>query len=112
LGAVGKNDVTFTWEPDDGALFYSVYRAKTAGGEATYLGTSTSATYTDTTVLTTVPFFYEVTAVNAGGESARSARLESTADTRLVRQMEYLDRSPVAVSGDDGVYLGWRMLGL
>ncbi|SDD42187.1 fibronectin type 3 domain-containing protein [Sanguibacter gelidistatuariae] len=112
LGAVGKNDVTFTWEPADGALFYSVYRATTAGGEATYVGTSPAATYTDATVLTTVPYFYEVTAVNAGGESARSAQLESTADTVLVRQMEYLDRAPVAVSIDAGVYLGWRMLGL
>ncbi|WP_422389863.1 rhamnogalacturonan lyase [Arthrobacter sp. N1] len=29
-----------------------------------------------------------------------------------VRQMEYLDRAPVAVTTDGGVYVGWRMLGL
>ncbi|WP_173019524.1 cellulose binding domain-containing protein [Streptomyces alkaliphilus] len=30
----------------------------------------------------------------------------------FTRNMEYLDRSPVAVLTDGGVYLGWRMLGL
>ncbi|MHA7144439.1 rhamnogalacturonan lyase [Arthrobacter sp. TmT3-37] len=29
-----------------------------------------------------------------------------------VRQMEYLDRAPVAVTTEGGVYVGWRMLGL
>lgn len=29
-----------------------------------------------------------------------------------VRQAEYLDRAPVAVVSDGGVYVGWRMLGL
>lgn len=29
-----------------------------------------------------------------------------------VRQMEYLDRAPVAVTTGGGVYVGWRMLGL
>ncbi len=29
-----------------------------------------------------------------------------------VRQVEYLDRAPVAVTTEDGVYVGWRMLGL
>nr|WP_160317598.1 rhamnogalacturonan lyase [Arthrobacter sp. RIT-PI-e] len=30
----------------------------------------------------------------------------------LVRQVEYLDRAPVAVTTEGGVYVGWRMLGL
>lgn len=112
LGAVGKNDVTFTWDAQDDATAYSVYRASTADGDAVLVGSSATATFTDTTVLTTVPYYYEVTAVNAGGESARSERLASTAGTVLTRQAEHLDRSPVAVKVDEGVYLGWRMLGL
>ena len=29
-----------------------------------------------------------------------------------MRQAEYLDRAPVAVQTDGGVYVGWRLLGL
>ena len=112
LGVVSKNDVTFTWDAQDRVLFYAVYRSETLDGEATFVGTTETASFTDTGVLTTVPYFYEVASVNAGGESLRSERLASTAETVLTRQMEYLDRSPVAVTTDDGVYLGWRMLGL
>lgn len=112
VGQVGKNLVPLTWGAVDGALFYQVYRAESADGPFLYLGRAAEPRYDDTDVLTTVPYFYQVTAINAGGASARSAVAESPAPTRLVRQAERMDRSPVAVALDDGVYVGWRLLGL
>ncbi len=41
-----------------------------------------------------------------------SAPAAGAAESAPIRQMEYLDRAPVAVLTDGGVYLGWRMLGL
>ncbi|MFC0712711.1 rhamnogalacturonan lyase family protein [Cellulomonas biazotea] len=111
LGAVHKNDVTFRWTPVDGALFYQVYRAESVDGPFELVGRAPSATYTDTGVLTTIAYTYRVAAVNAGGVSAPSLPVTSPAVTTLARQAERLDRSPVAVVTDGGVYVGWRMLG-
>lgn len=112
LGAVTKNDVTLTWEPVDGALFFHVERAASPDGPFTLVGRAQGATYTDTTVLTTIEYSYRVRSVNAGGVSGPSDVVTSPAVTVLVRQAEKLDRAPIAVVSDGGVYVGWRMLGL
>ena len=116
LGAVNKNDVTISWTPSEGALFYQVYRAEPKAdgslGEFELVGRADGATYTDDGVLTTIEYTYAVTAVNAGGASERSSTITSPAATTLQRQAERLDRAPVAVQGGSGVYVGWRMLGL
>ncbi|WP_317616735.1 fibronectin type III domain-containing protein [Arthrobacter sp. NamB2] len=116
LGAVNKNDVTISWTPSDGALFYQVYRAEPKAdgtlGDFEAVGRADSASYTDRDVLTTIEYTYAVAAVNAGGASERSSTITSPAATTLQRQAERLDRAPVAVQGEGGVYVGWRMLGL
>ncbi|WP_456846511.1 rhamnogalacturonan lyase family protein [Cellulomonas sp. P5_C6] len=111
LGAVNKNDVTFTWDAVDGALFYQVSR-QAKDGSFVVVGRADGPSYTDTTVLTTIGYTYRVASVNAGGVSAASSSLTTPAVTTLARQAERLDRSPVAVKTDGGVYLGWRQLGL
>ncbi len=116
LGDVNKNDVTVSWKPSEGALFYHVFRADPQAdgsfSEMQLVGRAEDTTFTDTDVLTTVEYKYAVAAVNAGGVSAQSETVTSPAVTTLVRQAERLDRSPVAVASGEGVYLGWRMLGL
>ncbi|MFC4616667.1 GDSL-type esterase/lipase family protein [Cellulomonas algicola] len=111
LGAVNKNDVTVRWSPVDGALFYQVYRSESVSGPYELVGRASTASWTDTTVLTTIAYSYRVASVNAGGVSAQSLPVTSPAVTTLSRQAERLDRSPVAVAVDGGVYVGWRMLG-
>ncbi|MGF0115561.1 fibronectin type III domain-containing protein [Promicromonospora sp. Marseille-Q5078] len=114
VGDVAKHSVALSWEPVDGALFYHVYRAA-PGDDLTLLGRASDASYVDEDVLTTVGYTYAVAAVNAGGVSERSATVTSPAPTKLARQAERLDRSPVAVAtgtdGSAGVYVGWRVLG-
>ena len=110
--AVEKNLVSLAWDEVDGALFYHVYRSKTADGTFELVGRADEATFTDTDVLTTISYYYKVASVNAGGVSEHSDAVASDAVTTLVRQAENLGRAPVAVKTDEGVYIGWRLLGL
>lgn len=110
--SIGKNSVTIEWTGSEEARAYNVYRAAKANGTFKLIGKTKETNYTDTTVLTTVPYYYKVAAINAGGISAQSSTLATKAVTTLYRNMEYLDRSPVAVKQQSGVYVGWRMLGL
>ncbi|GGA02889.1 hypothetical protein GCM10008018_56190 [Paenibacillus marchantiophytorum] len=109
--SVTKNEISLSWQTVADAKSYNVYRAKKADGNFALIGSSKQAAYTDTTVLTTVPYYYRVAAASAGGISNMSQVLETPGTTKLVRQMEYIDRSLVAIKTDSGIYVGWRLLG-
>ena len=109
---VNRNDITLGWNPSEGASFYLVSRSTRADGPFAEVASVREPTFTDTKVLTTRPYYYQVTAVGRGGASEPTETLKTEAPTVLVRQAEYLDRAPVAVATEAGVYLGWRMLGL
>ncbi|XEC94550.1 fibronectin type III domain-containing protein [Paenibacillus tarimensis] len=111
LGAVNKNDITFSWEPSEGASTYNVYRTKKENGTFEWIGRTRETSFTDTAVLTTIPYYYRVAAVSAGGISGQSETLVTPAVTVLQRQMENINRAPVAVATGGGIYIGWRMLG-
>ncbi|MFD1953363.1 fibronectin type III domain-containing protein [Paenibacillus thailandensis] len=112
LQSVHKNDATFTWNEVPEALLYYVYRAEKPNGPYELIGKTKETIYTDASILTTIPYYYKVASVNAGGISEQSEALVTEAVTTLYREMEQLDRAPVAVKTDAGVYIGWRMLGL
>ncbi|MBB6634461.1 fibronectin type III domain-containing protein [Cohnella thailandensis] len=108
---VNKNDLTIGWDASEGARAYRVYRSTSENGSYEPIGRSATTGFTDTTVLTTIPYYYKVAAVSAGGVSELSEVLTTPAVTVLYRQAEYLDRALVAVKQEGGVYVGWRMLG-
>ncbi|WP_278236395.1 fibronectin type III domain-containing protein [Isoptericola sp. AK164] len=110
VGDIAKNAVSLGWEPVEDALFYHVYR-EDKGGELVLIDRAADAQYTDTDVLTTVEYTYAVASVNAGGVSELSETVTSEAVTNLSRQAERIGRQPVAAQSEDGVYVGWRMLG-
>ena len=112
VSSIHKNEVTFTWEPNEKARSYNVYRSDKENGVYNLIGKTKEAQYTDQTILSTIPYYYKVAAVNAGGISDLSEVLVTEAVTTLYRQMENLDRAPVAVKTEDGVFISWRMLGL
>jgi fibronectin type 3 domain-containing protein len=57
-----------------GATSYNIYRGTASGGEAaTPVANTTSVLYTDKGLTANTDYFYEFTAVNSCGESARSA---------------------------------------
>ncbi|MFH8249236.1 hypothetical protein ACH3VR_02555 [Microbacterium sp. B2969] len=110
--AIDRNTVTIGWDASPDVLQWRVLRSTRADIPFELVATVTEPTFTDTDVLTTRPYLYKVVAQNAGGSSDATEAYATAVATTLVRQAEYLDRSPVAVKTDDGIYLGWRLLGL
>ncbi|WP_117170023.1 OmpL47-type beta-barrel domain-containing protein [Paraliobacillus sediminis] len=111
LDSVNKNDLTISWDTVENVSSYNIYRADAEDGEDVLVGQATTNSFTDETVLTTIPYYYRVAAVNAGGVSEKSDRLKTPADTVLLKQMEDIDRAPIALKTDEGVLLSWRLLG-
>lgn len=111
LETIDKRELAFSWAAPVGALYFLVFRSEVAGEGGELVGLTEANRFTDTDVLTTIPYYYRVVAVNAGGRSEPSDEFETPAPTVLQRQAEYLDRAPSAVQADGGVLVSWRMLG-
>jgi titin len=83
----GTNQIALNWTAPSYSSFnstnltFNVYRGTTAGGESmTPLATGlTTPTFTDTTVVVGQSYYYQVTAVEVGGESAKSNEVVSIA---------------------------------
>jgi hypothetical protein len=74
----GDTQVVLSWTAVTGATGYHVKRSTTTGGPYTQAGAPTSATFTDTGLTDGTKYFYVVSAVNTGGESANSAEVSAT----------------------------------
>lgn len=109
--SVEKNELSIEWDEVKGATSYHVYRKAKENGEFQLVSRTTEPNFTDRSVVTSSPYYYTVTALNAGGESEQSEVLKTSAPTVLKKQMEDLDRAPMAVKTDQGVFISWRMLG-
>lgn len=73
LKAGSDNSITVIWPASPGATGYRIYRGTASGGEGTTpIGTATGTSYKDNGLSPTPVYFYQVTAVNAAGESPRS----------------------------------------
>jgi fibronectin type 3 domain-containing protein len=73
----GNAQVSLTWTASASASSYHVKRSTTSGAE-TQISAPTSTNYTDTGLTNGTKYFYEVSAVNSGGESANSPEVSAT----------------------------------
>jgi fibronectin type 3 domain-containing protein len=74
LTAGADSSITIEWAASPGATSYRIYRGTSAGGESTTpIATTTGTEYKDAGLSPTPIYFYQVTAVNSAGESARTA---------------------------------------
>jgi fibronectin type 3 domain-containing protein len=73
----GNAQVSLMWTASASATSYHVKRSTTSGAE-TQISTPTSASYTDTGLTNGTKYFYEVSGVNSGGESANSSEVSAT----------------------------------
>ncbi|MEH7415672.1 hypothetical protein V7266_10360 [Neobacillus drentensis] len=103
--------LTFDWNGSDEALMYYVYRSKSPQGPFERVGISKNGGFSDQSVSPTRHYYYRVSAVNLGGISDPSNTIETPITKVVQRQMEKLNRGLVAVKVENGVYVGWRMLG-
>jgi fibronectin type 3 domain-containing protein len=86
-----------------GATSYNIYRGTASGGEAAApVANTTSVLYTDKGLSANTDYFYEFTAVNACGESARSAEDSS----KTTPPAPTGGSTPGVASGNSEIYYG------
>src|SRR5262249_4077482 len=68
----GNGQISLTWNSVSTATSYNVKRSTTSGAETTLISGVTTTSYTDKNVVAGTTYFYEVSAVNAGGEGPNS----------------------------------------
>jgi fibronectin type 3 domain-containing protein len=73
----GDKQVALAWTASAGAASYNVKRSTTSGSEVT-IASPTGASYTDVSLTDGTKYYYEVSAVNATGESANSSEVNAT----------------------------------
>jgi glucuronoarabinoxylan endo-1,4-beta-xylanase len=78
LASLGDARVTLTWSAVAGASFYNVKRSLIAAGPYTNLTTQPLTGYTDTAVTNSTAYYYVVSAIRGGVESANSAEISAT----------------------------------
>jgi len=74
----GNAQVVLSWTGSAGATGYHVKRGTASGGPYTQVGTPVASPYTDSGLTNGTPYYYVVTAVNAGGESLNSTEATAT----------------------------------
>jgi hypothetical protein len=67
---------TLGWNPSSGAIGYRLYRAATAGGPYTVLGTTPTTTIQDAAIKSGDTWYYTVTAFDASNESPKSNEIK------------------------------------
>src|ERR1700685_1850802 len=78
----GNAQASLSWAATSGASSYHVKRSATSGSE-TQISAPTSNSYTDTGLTNGTKYFYVVSAVNSGGESANSSEVAATPSAPL-----------------------------
>jgi len=73
-----NGQVVLSWSSSSGATSYNVKRSITSGSGYQTIGTTTATTYTDTGLTDGTTYYYVVSAVNDGGESANSSEVSAT----------------------------------
>jgi hypothetical protein len=76
-----KNSVQLTWQaPATGSPFtgYKVYRGTSAGSLTLVATLGTATTYKNNGLTAGVTYYFQVSAVNSGGEGAKSSTVSAT----------------------------------
>jgi hypothetical protein len=74
----GNQQVDLTWTASSGATSYNVKRGTASGGPYTTISSPGTTSYTDSSVTNGTTYYYVVSAVNSGGESANSGQVSAT----------------------------------
>jgi fibronectin type 3 domain-containing protein len=100
----GNAQVSLSWTASSGATSYHVKRSTTSGSE-TQIAAPTTVSFTDTGLTNATKYFYVVSAVNGGGESANSAEVNVT--PLAGPQLPAAPSGLQATAGNAQVILSW-----
>ena len=79
IATPGNGQVTLSWQSVSGAASYNIYYGTTSGGEAFAYNESTNMGSSAITGLVIgATYYFEVTATNSNGESAKSSEVNAT----------------------------------
>jgi fibronectin type 3 domain-containing protein len=101
----GNAQVSLTWNASSGATSYHVKRSTSSGAE-TQISAPVSNSFTDTGLANGTKYFYVVSAVNSGGESANSSEANATPTTPVVPPATPTGLQ--ATAGNAQVSLSWN----
>ncbi len=103
----GSSQVALSWTASPGATSYNVKRATTNGGPYNTVFSPATASYTDTGLTNAATYYYVVSAVNGGGESADSTQVSATPQPPIPAT----PTGVVAISGSAQVTVNWTASG-
>ncbi|MEL7571086.1 MAG: hypothetical protein AAGU14_11090, partial [Eubacteriaceae bacterium] len=100
------NSITIAWSPVSGAMDYDIYRATSSSGTYSKIGTVSSTSYTDTSLITGKYYYYKIQAAyNSGSQKINS-------NYSAVKYAKPIPATPVITSiastGYDRIKLGWN----
>lgn len=101
--ATTTTSVTLEWVRVPSATRYNVYQATSAGGPYTSVGNSPSPTFQAASLLSNRDYFYRLTSVVNGAESAQSATVPA-------RTVTLPTNSPSGQAGNNQIRVSWNPL--
>ncbi len=105
IAAAGNTQVNLSWNVSAGATGYHVKRSTTSGGAYTQISAPTTNSFTDTGLTNGTTYYYVVSALSAGVESANSAQASATPTAPLTPPAAPTGLQ--ATAGDAQVSLSW-----
>jgi fibronectin type 3 domain-containing protein len=102
--AVSSSQINLSWTASSGATSYNIKRATVSGGPYTTIATGVTATgFSDVGLSASTTYYYVVSAVNSGGESANSTQASATTQAGVPAAPTGL----TATAGNNQVALSW-----
>jgi fibronectin type 3 domain-containing protein len=104
--------IALSWNSVVGAQSFNLYRSDTADGTYTLVNNTTGNSYTNVGLTPGTSYYYELTSVNAAGESAPSAPFEATTDpgtnTIVTNKTTWddVDGNPINAGSGDIIHVG------
>jgi fibronectin type 3 domain-containing protein len=106
LATAGNGQLTLSWTAPLGATSYNLKRSLVSGGPYSTIATLTVTNYTDTGLTNGTIYYYVVSAVRTGGESANSSEVSATPQIPAPAAPANLTATP----GNAQVVLTWTAL--
>jgi hypothetical protein len=78
VATAGNGEVSLNWVPSEGAVSYNIRRAISSDGPYNIIGSATALTWVDIGLTNGTTYYYAISGVNAGGESASSTPVSAT----------------------------------